>query len=106
LPIHWDVDPRGGRHLYQAILHLTDSPVERGAFRCVPALWHDHEGWFERHLGADLGDVELEGNEVVAVPCHAGDLLIFDSRMAHGNGTNTDNAPRITQAVTMQLTTS
>jgi ectoine hydroxylase-related dioxygenase (phytanoyl-CoA dioxygenase family) len=36
------------------------------------------------------------------VPCHAGDLLIFDSRMPHGNGTNTDDAPRITQAVTMQ----
>jgi hypothetical protein len=102
LPIHWDVDPRGGRHLYQAILHLSDSPVERGAFRCVPALWHDREGWFERHPGADLDDIDLEGNEVAAVPCHAGDLLIFDSRMPHGNGTNTDTAPRITQAVTMQ----
>jgi hypothetical protein len=102
LPIHWDVDPRSGRHLYQAILHLSDSPAERGAFRCVPALWHDREGWFDRHPGAGTDDIDLEGNKVIAVPCRAGDLLIFDSRMPHGNGTNTDRAPRITQAVTMQ----
>jgi hypothetical protein len=101
LPIHWDVDPRE-RHLFQGMVFLTDSPEERGAFRCVPALFSDVTGWFERHPDDGPDDIDCEGHEVVRVPCQVGDLLIWDSRLPHGNGRNCDTSPRITQAVTMQ----
>jgi hypothetical protein len=101
LPIHWDADPRE-RHLLQGMLYLSDSPEERGAFRCVPALLHDHAAWFERHPDGEPFDIDLEGQEIVAVPCRVGDLLLWDSRLPHGNGVNTDSEPRITQAITMQ----
>ena len=39
---------------------------------------------------------------MISVACRAGDVLIWDSRLPHGNGTNRDDRPRITQAVTMQ----
>jgi hypothetical protein len=101
LAIHWDVDPRE-RHLLQGMVYLLDSPDRRGAFRCVPTLFDGHAGWFERHPNADLFDIEVEGREIVTVPCRAGDLLLWDSRLPHGNGVNIDSQPRITQAITMQ----
>lgn len=101
LPIHWDVDPRE-RHLVQGMLHLVDSPEERGAFRCVPALLHDRTAWFERHPADDLFEIDVEGNEIVSVACSAGDLLLWDSRLPHGNGRNIDTKPRLTQAIAMQ----
>ncbi len=101
LPIHWDVDPRE-RHLVQGMVYLTDSPEERGGFRCVPALLHDCVGWFERHPHDDLFDVDCEGHQLLSVPCRAGDLLLWDSRLPHGNGRNTGACPRITQAIAMQ----
>jgi Phytanoyl-CoA dioxygenase (PhyH) len=101
LPIHWDVDPRD-RHLLQGMLYLVDSPEKRGAFRCVPALFQDRAAWFERHADADLSHIDVEDNDIVSVACQAGDLLLWDSRLPHGNGRNRDSSPRITQAVTMQ----
>ena len=97
LPIHWDLDPRGDLRVFQGVLYLTDVAADQGAFCGVPGLFADLDGWIERHPGAGNEDVDLEDHEVVPVPARAGDLVIFDSRLPHGNGVNRARSPRAAQ---------
>ena len=97
LPLHWDVDPRDERHVFQGVLYLTDVAADQGAFCGVPDLFADLAGWIERHPDAGVTDVDLEGHDVVPVPGRAGDLVVFDSRLPHGNGANLAATPRVAQ---------
>jgi hypothetical protein len=101
LSIHWDLDPRHPEISVQGVLHLTDAGPEHGAFRCVPGLFADLDGWLERHPDAGTSDVDLEGHPLVPVPGAAGDLILFSSRLPHGNGVNTAATPRVVQYVAM-----
>jgi ectoine hydroxylase-related dioxygenase (phytanoyl-CoA dioxygenase family) len=42
-----------------------------------------------------------EGYEVTPIPGKAGDLLIWNRRLAHGNGRNTSDRPRLAQYISM-----
>jgi ectoine hydroxylase-related dioxygenase (phytanoyl-CoA dioxygenase family) len=97
LPIHWDRDPRDERRVFQGVLYLTDVAADGGAFCGVPGVFEDLAGWVERHPDAGLGGVDLEGHEIVPVPGRAGDLVVFDARLPHGNGANLAGAPRAAQ---------
>ena len=99
LPIHWDRDPGEPEPNFQGVLYLTDVAPEQGAFCGVPGVFEDLEGYLERHPDPALDDVDLEGHEVVPVPGRAGDLVIFDARLPHGNGRNLADAPRVAQYV-------
>lgn len=101
LPLHWDADPRDGFGGYQGVLYLSDVPVERGPFVGVPGVYADLEGWLERHPGSGLELEDPEGHAPVPVPGRAGDLVIFDARLPHGNAPNHGDAPRVVQYVTM-----
>ena len=39
--------------------------------------------------------------QVTPIPMKAGDLVIWDTRLAHGNGHNTSSKPRLAQYITM-----
>ena len=99
LPIHWDRDPREPRPLYQGVLYLTDVAADQGAFCGVPGVFEDLAGWLERHPDAGLDQPDLEGHAIVPVPARAGDLVVFDSRLPHGNGANRADRPRAAQYV-------
>jgi hypothetical protein len=104
MPLHFDLDPRESRHTYQGVVYLTDVGPDDGAFRCVPGVFADLEGWLARHPDFDPGAWEapdLEGHEVVHVPARAGDLVVFDSRLLHGNAAHRGTAPRVVQYVAM-----
>lgn len=104
LALHWDLDPREARHLYQGVLYLTDVGPEDGPFCGVPGLFADLAGWLGRHPDAQTnGDelLDLEGHPVVEVCGRAGDLVLFDSRLPHGNRTNHGKRPRLVQYVSM-----
>jgi hypothetical protein len=101
LPIHFDVDPHDTtQRWYPGLVALTDAPAGHGGFRCVPSLFRDHDRWptswpppsdphaarYPATLGAD--------DEIVEVPLNKGDVLIWDSHLAHGTVRNGGTSPR------------
>jgi hypothetical protein len=103
--IHWDVDttlrplPIG----VQGVLSLAPQDEEVGGFQCVPELFSDFESW-ERTQPADRDPMhpDTNGLRIVNVPMDAGDLLIFNSLLAHGVRPNHSlGRPRIAQYVSM-----
>ncbi len=104
LALHWDLDPRDERHLYQGVLYLTDVGPGDGEFCGVPGIFADLAGWLRRHRDAETnGDdpIDLEGHPIVGVTANAGDLVVFDSRLPHGNLPNHGRRPRLVQYVSM-----
>ena len=105
---HWDIDtsklPQPFR--VQGVLALTDTTEDMGGFQCVPGFHKNLESWIAAqpadrnpHM-PDLNALPA-GMKVTPIPMKAGDLVIWDTRLAHGNGHNTSNKPRLAQYITM-----
>jgi hypothetical protein len=104
--IHWDHDPRKEkRRMFQGVLALADTAVDQGGFRCVPSLYRDRDAWPRKPAidadGEENWLADTEGRDIVYVPAHAGDLIVWDSRLAHGNSKNLSSRPRIAFYVLM-----
>lgn len=106
--IHWDVDTTGitfplSRPLeVQGVLYLEDTAENQGGFQCVPELYRNFEEWVrcqpeDRHPTRP----DLTGLKVESIPGEAGDLLIWDVYLAHGNGDNRAEFPRLAQYIRM-----
>ncbi|RKN70150.1 phytanoyl-CoA dioxygenase family protein [Paenibacillus ginsengarvi] len=106
--IHWDTDtskltfplPRPPR--VQGVLYLADTADNQGGFQCVPSLYRDFENWIKTQP-ADRNPTkpDITGHEIVPIAGEAGDLLIWDVLLAHGNGQNYTAKPRFAQYITM-----
>lgn len=97
--IHWDSDPEDPLfHQYQGVISLTDNPYDQGAFTCSPEVFE-----FVRRGDLTEADRLLKSGifETVQVACEAGDLIVWDHRMLHGNSANTGSAPRFAMYVSM-----
>jgi hypothetical protein len=102
--IHWDVDTSVERASFgvQGVLYLTDTAQDQGGFQCVPGFHNRFEEWVKTQTAdRDPHHPDLDGLEVVSIPGKAGDLLIWHNLLAHGNGTNRSDKPRLAQYVTM-----
>jgi hypothetical protein len=85
--IHWDVDtslrpfPIG----VQGVLSLKKQDGDVGGFQCIPKLFSDFDEW-EKTQPADRDPMhpDTSGLEIVNIEMEAGDLLIFNSLLAHG----------------------
>src|SRR5690606_34956119 len=103
--IHWDADtsrrplPIG----VQGVLSLVDTDEEVGGFQCVPELFRTFDTWLERApADRDPFHPDVTGFEIVPVPMRAGDLLIFNSLLAHGIRPNTStDRVRMAQYISM-----
>jgi hypothetical protein len=98
--IHWDHDPRDAdRRMFQGVLALTDTAINQGGFRCVPSLYSDDNAWPRKPIidagGAEDWFADTTGREIVHVHARAGDLIVWDSRLAHGNSKNLSGKPRV-----------
>jgi hypothetical protein len=104
--IHWDHNPWDAeKRMFQGVLALTDTASDQGGFCCVPSLYRDHDAW-PRCPVVDADGVEewyadITGREITYVPAQAGDLIVWDSRLAHGNSKNKSSRPRIAFYVLM-----
>jgi hypothetical protein len=106
--IHWDVDtgklPLPFR--VQGVLALTDTDEDMGGFQCVPGFHRDLDKWIAKQPAdrnpfvPDLNALP-PGMKVTPIPMKAGDLLIWDTLLAHGNGHNVSGKPRLAQYITM-----
>lgn len=103
--IHWDVDtsvrplPIG----VQGVLSLVDTDSETGGFQCVPSLFSGFDEWVKSQP-ADRNPraPNPEGLDIVNVPMKAGDMLIFNSLLAHGIRPNrSQDRVRMAQYISM-----
>lgn len=103
--IHWDVDtsmrpmPIG----VQGVLSLQKQDGDVGGFQCVPKLFSDFEAW-EKTQPADRDPMhpDMTGQATVNIEMEAGDLMIFNSLLAHGVRPNhSDNRVRMAQYISM-----
>jgi ectoine hydroxylase-related dioxygenase (phytanoyl-CoA dioxygenase family) len=85
--IHTDVDttidplPVG----VQGVLALSDTDEEVGGFQCVPELFHQFDSWrASQRSGRDGFKPDVTGYDIEPISLKAGDLLIFNSLLAHG----------------------
>ena len=107
--IHWDLDtsrPLPTRLGVQGVLALTDTSVDMGGFQCVPGFHRDLADWIAAQpAGRDPRSPDLSclppGFAVTPIPMAAGDLVVWDRLLAHGNGRNTGARPRLAQYLTM-----
>ena len=93
--IHWDVDtsmrplPIG----VQGVLSLLKQDGEVGGFQCVPELFSDFDEWVETQpADRDPMHPDTTGLKIVNVEMEPGDLLIFNSLLAHGVRPNHSDA--------------
>jgi len=102
--IHWDINtnyPHNPIPL-QGLVALTDAVADQGGFQCVPGFHHKFSEWKEKQpLDRDPFHPSLLGLEVVPIEMRAGDLVIWNSLIPHGNGPNLSSNPRIAQIVRM-----
>ena len=102
--IHWDLDtaqdpvPCG----VQGVLYLTDTAADQGGFQCVPGFPRRFAEWVRTQpADRDPRYPDLAGLEVQSIPGRAGDLLIWNSLLPHGNGENSSQRPRLAQYISM-----
>ena len=102
--IHWDVDTSEQpiRFGVQGVLYLTDTAENQGGFQCVPGFNNTFEEWVKTQPEdrnphqPDIADLQVK-----SIAGKAGDLLIWHRLLAHGNGHNTSDKPRLAQYITM-----
>lgn len=106
--IHWDLDtsklpsplPFGQR--LQGVLCLADTGVNQGGFQCVPELYRNLKDWLPLQPSDRNPRIpDLQGYQIESISAKAGDLIIWDSLLPHGNGENLSGAPRFAQYITM-----
>ncbi|WP_029040944.1 phytanoyl-CoA dioxygenase family protein [Cucumibacter marinus] len=103
--IHWDVDtsldpqPIG----VQGVLSLQKQDSETGGFQCVPYLFEHFEEWVKTQpADRDPMHPDMTGLERENVDLEPGDLLIFNSLLAHGIRPNySDGRVRMAQYISM-----
>jgi hypothetical protein len=102
--IHWDIDTSdpNRQNNIQGVLSLTDTTAETGGFQCVPDLFRDFDEWVKTQpADRDPFMPDLSGLQIEQVETKAGDLLIWNSMLAHGIRPNRSDRPRIAQYIAM-----
>ncbi|MEX0584743.1 MAG: phytanoyl-CoA dioxygenase family protein, partial [Natronospirillum sp.] len=87
----------------QGVLALTDTAESTGGFQCVPELFHHFAAWRERQTEDrnPFSPGQNPGYPIEFVPLKAGDLLIFNSLLAHGIRPNQSDTVRMAQYIAM-----
>jgi hypothetical protein len=102
--IHWDYDPETRPQNVQGVLALADQTDQNmGGFQCIPELYRNYDSWkLTQPEDRDHFKPDTTGLEIVKVKMNKGDLLIFNSTLAHGIRPNlSGNKVRIAQYISM-----
>ncbi len=85
--IHWDSDtsldplPIG----VQGVLSLKKQDGDVGGFQCIPELFHNFAEWVKTQpANRDPMHPDTTGLKITNIEMEAGDLLIFNTLLAHG----------------------
>lgn len=104
--IHWDYDPETKPQNVQGVIALSDqTDPNTGGFQCVPWLYQNYDTWKKtqpedrNRFQPDIKGLE---DKIEKVALEAGDLLIFNSLLAHGIRPNLSrDKVRIAQYISM-----
>lgn len=102
--MHWDVDittaakPGFG---VQGVLYLADTSVETGGFRCAPGHHKVAMAWAKEQERVQGEKPDMTDVPIVPITGQAGDLVIWNRLLYHGNGHNQTDKPRLAQYITM-----
>lgn len=104
--IHWDYDPSTKPQNVQGVLALSDQLDENmGGFQCIPWLYRNFADWIQTQPnGHNPFQPDITGLEdkIVKVGLEVGDMLIFNSLLAHGIRPNrSKDKIRIAQYISM-----
>ena len=102
--IHWDADTTQQPVSFgvQGVLYLTDTAEDQGGFQCVPGFHRTFDEWVKTQpADRNTRKPDLAGLTVQSIAGQAGDLLIWHRLLAHGNGHNRADQPRLAQYITM-----
>jgi hypothetical protein len=103
--IHWDSDTAQVPLPVnvQGVLSLVDTDPEVGGFQCVPELFRTFDAWIAAQpADRDPFRPDLTGLAIEFVPLVAGDLLIWNTLLAHGIRPNTSrDRVRMAQYISM-----
>jgi len=110
--LHWDQNgwEYPGFLGIQGLITLTKQTKQTGGFHCVPGFVHEHKSWFDSYPRDQHPDgmnnlVEVPQGDpirdrVTPITCPPGCLVIWDSRMPHGNYPNDGPDFRIVEYIT------
>ncbi|MEH6864346.1 phytanoyl-CoA dioxygenase family protein [Priestia megaterium] len=102
--IHWDVNTSLNPIPVnvQGVLSLVDTDIEMGGFQCIPELYRNFDEWLKTQPeDRDPYKPDTTGFTPTKVVTKAGDLLIFNSMLAHGIRANRSTKPRLAQYISM-----
>jgi ectoine hydroxylase-related dioxygenase (phytanoyl-CoA dioxygenase family) len=87
----------------QGVLSLVDVDGSTGGFQCVPELFKNFDAWkAAQSADRDGFRPDITGYDVYPVPMKAGDLMLFNSLLAHGIRPNTsEDKVRMAQYISM-----
>ncbi len=86
-------------------LDFDDTAAGEGGFQCVPGVHRWISEWAQGRGDEEIRDQRLEllhadaMGQAVEVEAKAGDLIIWNSALPHGNSRNRSNKPRLAQYV-------
>ncbi len=84
------------------MLSLTDTPSGSGGFQCVPGMPKMLPQWRKTQPpDRNPHRPDVTGLNVETVPTRAGDLIIWNSQLAHGTSPNSGSTPRFAQYISM-----
>ncbi|NYH15269.1 phytanoyl-CoA dioxygenase family protein [Paraburkholderia bryophila] len=103
--MHWDVDssivprPVG----VQGVLALSKTDSEVGGFQCVPELFYSFDEWLKTQpADRDRFKPDMTELEATQVNMEPGDMLVFNSLLAHGIRPNlSHDRARLAQYISM-----
>lgn len=86
----------------QGVLYLADTDETMGGFKCLPG-WHwKQEEWARiAQLPHEEFARTVADLPVTPIPGKAGDLVIWNRALPHGNGKNLSSRPRFAQFISM-----
>lgn len=95
----------------QGVVYLGPTPANGGGTRILSGFHHKWDRWLEQTGEGDIaaamgawlsaGDLSGDWGEVLPIEGDAGDLVIWDSFLPHGNGSNTSDGARLCEYVNM-----
>lgn len=103
--LHWDLPLKAPVPFgTQALIYLTDTTEEQGAFCCVPGFHLKIDDWLAQRQGQtelQLQQQHWSGWPVKAIAAKAGDLIIWHHALPHGASANRGKTPRLVQYINM-----
>ncbi|MEZ5401595.1 MAG: phytanoyl-CoA dioxygenase family protein [Bryobacteraceae bacterium] len=102
--IHWDIDTTLDPLPFdlQGVLSLVDTASGQGGFQCVPGMPKLFPEWVKTQPpNRNPHRPDITGLEVRRVETRAGDLVIWNSQLAHGTSPNKSDRPRLAMYLSM-----